>query len=342
MSSAESCELSWAVTRDDLELTASSLLDEFDADDPPGSDDPGWYASTLLGQAEFEHPADDAAPPVASDERIRGGAYTVQRHHLEPFSAFVHGRLGVRAPEPILPGLSPSVRGNIIHNALHNLLSGKPTQAEISGWSAEVRDQRIGSAIDTALAEHGLHADQVMQRIIGLERARLRRLLQDFIAAECERPEFGVIDVEKNIDYEAFGVRLGLRIDRIDRMANGRLLLIDYKTGLSKNFLDQSGEPADLQLVVYADALKGEIGGLSLINVDSRVISYRGAGGEGGPWKARDEKDWNSTLESWRAQVHTVLQELARGDVRINLLHSASESRPLNILSRKEEQKRAD
>ena len=341
-SSADTCELSWSVTRDDLELTATSLLDEFNADKRAASEDPGWYANKLLGQAEFEVSADDAAPAVASDERVRGGAYTVQRHYVEPFAAFVHGRLGVRAPEPISPGLSPSVRGNIIHNALHNLLSGKPTQTDISGWTAEDRERRIGSAIDMALSEHGLHADQVMRRILVLERTRLRRLLQDFIEVESGRPEFAVVDVEKNIDYEAFGIHLGLRIDRIDSMANGRLMLIDYKTGLSKNFLDQSGEPTDLQLIVYADALKTEIGGLALINVDSRVITYKGAGGEGGPWKARDEDDWKSTLQLWRSHVHTALQEMAGGDVRINLLQSASEGRPLNILSRKEEQKRAD
>jgi probable DNA repair protein len=342
MSSAESGILSWAMTRDDLELTASSLLDGFEVGGRPAVADPGWYAAALLEQNTFEISVDDAAPPVAADERIRGGAYTVQRHHIEPFGAFVHGRLGVRPPEPISTGLSPSVRGNIIHNALHNLLSGKPSRTDMCAWSAEMRQQRIGSAIDSALAEQGVHADPITRRIIGIERTRLRRLLHDFVAAESERPEFSVVDVEKKISYEAFGLHLGLRIDRIDRLANGRLLIIDYKTGLAKHFLDQSGNPTDLQLIVYADALNEDIGGLALINVDTRIINYKGAGGEGGPWKVRDESQWDATLASWRSEVHQALQEMSAGDVRINLLHPASESRPLNILSRKEEQIRAD
>lgn len=341
-SAADACELSWSMNRDDLELTASSLVDAFSTDQTAGSEDPGWYATTLTGFAEFDVLTDDAAPPVAADEHIRGGAYTIQRHFVEPFAAFVHGRLGVRIPEPIAPGLSPSVRGNIIHNALHNLLAGKPTQSEIIAWTAENLEQRIGSAIDAALSEHGLNADKVMRRIIAIERTRLRQLLYDFVEAEAARPEFAVIDVEKSIDYASFGIRLGLRIDRIDKMANGRLLLIDYKTGLPKSLLGQSGEPTDLQLIVYADALNAEIGGLALINVDSRVITYKGAGGEGGPWKATDDDEWDATLAAWQSQVHVALQEISAGDVRINLLQSVSEARPLNILSRKEEQKRAD
>lgn len=343
IASADSCVLSWATTRDDVELTASSLLDDFaDANRIIVVPDPGWFARELVGRVAPDAYCEDVAPPVAADERVRGGAYTVQRQNVEPFGAFVHGRLGVRAPEPIATGLSPGVRGNIIHNALHNLLAGKPARNDIDEWSAESREQRIGSAIDSALAEHTRHADPVMRRIIGLERSRLQRLLREFIDAESGRQEFAVFDVEKNVDYEAFGIRLGLRIDRIDRLADGRLLVIDYKTGISKNFLDRNGEPTDLQLIVYADAMDADIGGLMLMNVDSRVISYKGAGGEGGPWKARDADEWIETLNSWRSLVHQALQEIADGDVRINLLHSASDGRPLNILSRKEEQKRAD
>lgn len=340
IASANNCVLSWATTRDDADLTASSLLDEYAGGDRKAAPDPGWYAGNGVGRAEIQLCSEDPAPPVTNEERVRGGAYTVQRQFVEPFGAFVYGRLGVRAPEPFATGLSPGVRGNIIHNALHNLLAGKPDRGAIEAWTAENRDQRIGTAIDSALAEHTLHADPIMRHLIRLERNRIRLLLHEFIATESGRPEFTVVDVERKLDYDTFGIRLGLRIDRIDRLANGQLLVIDYKTGIPKHFVGRSDAPADLQLIVYADALKVAIGGLLLINIDSRVISYKGAGGDGGPWKPRDENEWQVTLDSWISEVHKALQSIATGDVRINLKHSVSEGRPLNILSRKEEQKR--
>lgn len=340
--STNNCVLSWASARDDLELTASSLLEAYASGGDIVAADPGWYAEQLIGKPAFEVRKDDVAPKVDVGERVRGGAYTVQRQHVEPFSAFVYGRLGVRPPDPILNGLSPGVRGNIIHNALHNLLAGKPDQSAICAWTKEAKEQRVGSAIDAALAEYAHHADPIILHILGLERNRLRQLLHDFIAAESERQDFAVVAVEKKTEYVAFGVQLGLRIDRVDRLADGRLLVIDYKTGLAKNFLGRAGEPVDLQLVVYADALNADIGGLALFNVDSRVISYKGAGADGGPWKARGNDEWAETLESWRSLVHEAMQNIAAGDVRINLLNSASAGRPLNILSRMEEQKRVD
>jgi ATP-dependent helicase/nuclease subunit B len=338
---AKHCVLSWSRTRDDSELTASSLLDGF-ADCPPVlAEDPGWYACKLGGApALITHHADNA-PPVACDELVRGGAYTVQRQYKEPFSAFVFGRLGVRLPEAIETGLSASTRGNIIHNALHNLLATRPGQEEIRQWTAESRARRIGSAVDSALAEHTVHADSVLRRIIGLERDRLQRMLQDFIVAESMREPFTVVDVEHQVDYSACGIQHRLRIDRIDRLADGRLLVIDYKTGRMKHFLDRHGNPVDLQLVVYADALAGDVSGLVLINVDSRAVSYKGAGAGGG-WSKQDEGDWPERLNAWSAEVHRALKDLAAGDVRINLLISTRESRPLDILSRKEEQKRAN
>lgn len=339
-SSAKNCVLSWATTREGAELTASSLLDAFGGSEQVSAVDPGWYAHELVGRVSLETPDKDGAPPVMADEHVRGGAYTVQRQAVEPFGAFVHGRLGVRLPDPIMVGLSPGVRGNIIHNALHNLLSTKPSQTDIVEWTTESREQRIGSAIDSALAEHVINADQVTSHIIGIERRRLRRLLVTFIEAESVRQRFAVLDVEKRIDYEVFGLRLGLRIDRVDQLTDGKLLVIDYKTGLSKSFLGRNNEPIDLQLVVYADALNADIGGLVLVNVDSRIISYKGAGVEGGPWKVRDPQDWKIALGSWVSRVRSAMREIAEGDVRINLLHSENEGRPLNLLSRKEEQKR--
>ena len=177
-------------------------------------------------------------------------------------------------------------------------------------------------------------------RLLGLERARLFRLLRSFVSAEIERPAYVVVDVEKCVDSAACGVRLKLRIDRIDRLADGSLLVIDYKTGRPKNLLNRDGDPLDLQLVVYADVLQETVGGLALINIDSRSISYKGTGGSV-EWDVARQDEWPQRLDAWRGEVHRALREIAAGDVRINLLLTADAGRPLAILSRIEEIKRA-
>lgn len=337
---APACVLSWSEAREDAELTASTLLDGIDsasAADLEGLVDPGWAAASFVGQMDTVLVENDQAPPVSADEKVRGGAYTIQRQYKEPFSAFVFGRLGVRTPDPYVTGLSPSVRGSIIHNALHNLLTDRPDQAAMASWSDEERTRRVGSAIDAALESQGRHADAVLQRIIGLERRRLHKLLADFLVRESMRPAFAVTEVEKCVEYRHAGLTLGFRIDRIDQLPDGRCLVVDYKTGATKTFLAQNGSLKDMQLVAYADALQSEVAGMLFINVDPKEVVLRGAG-EG--WRRKADPDWPEKLGDWCEALHAVVAGLAAGDASIDIQQHGSEGRTLNILSRLEELKR--
>jgi hypothetical protein len=154
-----------------------------------------------------------------------------------------------------------------------------------------------------------------------------------------QRQEFQILSVEESVRLLRHGVDLDLRVDRIDRLADGTLLIIDYKTGAVKTLLSKDGDPKELQLVVYASAIDAEVGGLVLINVDSRAIIYKGAGGSV-DWDRLPTELWPMRLAGWKKIVDNALAQLAAGDVRLNTAQTALESRRLNVLSRVEEIKR--
>lgn len=339
--SAPDVVLSWPRSDAESELTASSLLDEFAGEAFDDAGDPGWHARGFAHPEQTQIIHSDPAPPVGDDEVVRNGAYTVQRQAVEPLAAFVYGRLGVRSRDDIEAGIASRLRGDVTHDALHSLFADCPSQADMRLWSDKDIEQKLGSAIDAALARPLRHADRTLRRLLALERTRLVSLLRAFIAAELEREAFTVVAVEKSMDFEAFGVRLTLRVDRIDRLADGALLIIDYKTGRPRSLLNRDGEPTDLQLVVYADAIDEPVGGLAFVNIDSRTISYRGAGGSV-EWDAASADDWAERLQGWIAEVHANLREIAGGDVRVNLSFSPAEGRALALISRLEEMRRAD
>ena len=336
--SATEVIFSWPVTDEDLVLEASPLLEHFDVRYGGQGEDPGWHAASLCGRAALDAAACDAVPAVGPGEKVGGGAATVQRQVKEPFSAFAYGRLGVRDLQSIEAGLPANARGNIIHRALHHLFQDKPSIRDIAAWSNGI-DNRIERAIDAALARHIRFADGVLLRLLAIERRRLRVLLRRFIETEMQRQEFEILSVEESVTFLRHGVELDLRVDRIDRLADGTLLIIDYKTGAVKTLLTKDGDPKELQLVVYASAIDAQIGGLVLINVDSREIVYRGAGG-GVEWDPLPPELWSMRLRGWKKIVDEALQQLAAGDVRLNTAQTVLESRPLNVLSRVEEIKR--
>jgi probable DNA repair protein len=336
--SATNVTFSWPLTDQDLELEASPLLRHFVLRHGGQAEDPGWHAASLRGSAALDLATSDGVPAVRPGEKVGGGAATVQRQVTEPFSAFAYGRLGVRDLQPVQAGLPANVRGNIIHRALHHLFLDKPSSRDIAAWSNGV-DDRIERAVDAALARHIRFADGVLLRLLAIERKRLRELLRRFIEAEMQRQEFQILSVEESVGLLRYGVDLDLRVDRIDRLADGTLLIIDYKTGAVKTLLTRDGDPKELQLVVYALAIDAEVGGLALINIDSRAIIYKGAGGSV-DWDRFPPELWPTRLGGWKKIVDNALAQLAAGDVRLNTAQTALESRRLNVLSRIEEIKR--
>lgn len=85
------------------------------------------------------------------------------------------------------------------------------------------------------------------------ERDRLRRLLQAWLdAGERGRQDFAVLEIESPLTLQFAGFALRFRQDRVDRLADGSVAIIDYKTGttvaLGKWF---DARPQAPQLGVY-------------------------------------------------------------------------------------------
>lgn len=333
--SAGEVVLSWPESHQGLELEPSPLLKPWFARGAQQVEDPGCYAGQWSGGDALGPACADPPPGIGFDERLLGGATTVQRQVEDPFSAFACGRLGATELPLFEVGLSASSRGIIIHRALHFLLTDCPSSADIAAW--ENCEERIRRSVDRALAKPRRTADDVLLRLLDIERSRLKTLLNAFVEQELVRQDFRIIALEKPVVLERHGVKLVLQIDRLDQNADGRFLVIDYKTGAPKNLLDQAGEPKQLQLVVYASAMEEAVGGLLLINIDSRSIVYRGAGDE---WDRDRDEPWQERLSRWKTLVDNALLDIAKGDVRINQTRALLESRPLSLVSRIEELRR--
>jgi len=327
-SAADEVVCSHALTEDDAEQSATVLLLALGAKNEAAQTDPGWHAATLSKRGATVV-VEESVPKITPDEHVSGGAGTIQRQMTDPIAAFIVGRLGVRNLQTQAVGLPAPLRGNIIHDALHQLYIDAPSRGDIGGWSGDDTRSRIAAALDAAFARHERNSGVVLMELLKLERGRVRELLRNFVAIDLTRGEFSIAAVEHEVAFAEAGVRLQLRVDRIDRLPDDSLAILDYKTGAKKKFLQSDGQPREIQLIAYACALDDPVSAVALVNIDSREVSFDGAGRG-----YTDEAGWVDSLADWKRHVRTACKGLSLGDVRMNRLQGVKDARYFNLLSR--------
>lgn len=331
-SSAGDVVLSYSRTLDDVEQSISELLRGIDAKSVSEPTDPGWHALCHGEEHRLRIETADPVPAVSGTQKIAGGAATIQRQFVDPFAAFCFGRLGIRPIWPIAVGLPANIRGSLIHSALHKLYAECPSRDQIRDWGEQCVDRRVQKALQTAFSSHEKNADAVLRQLLQLEKVRVGKLLHRVVELDAARPFFRIESVEQRLDFSFAGIALRLRIDRVEQGSDTEgteVEIIDYKTGTPKRLLDRDSNPRDMQLVVYAHAIKQAVARLAVFNIDPRGIAIDAAGREQFP-----EQEWDAKLAAWKAQVEIAAAQIAAGDVRLARQQSVQAARPLALLSR--------
>ena len=185
----------------------------------------------------LQRPDADPVPPVDPEEQagLRADAALFKAWFESPFFAFAKYRLGVESlPEPAA-GMDARVQGNLVHAALEALWEQIGDSRNLAAMrAAGTLDARIDAVLDAEIPRL-LPAADYGAALIRLERERVRHLLQQWLAHETRRRDpFHVRAIEPNARPTVAGLRLRLRLDRVDEVQTpygARWLVIDYKTG---------------------------------------------------------------------------------------------------------------
>jgi ATP-dependent helicase/DNAse subunit B len=121
-------------------------------------------------------------------------------------------------------------------------------------------------------------------RYLELEVQRLTGLITEWLAYEATRVDFEVAETEVDRTIHISGLTIDLRLDRIDRLNDGSLLVIDYKSGDVSPKAWELPRPDDVQLPLYAGfALDREdevLGGLAFAKVRPGDLAFTGHVGD--------------------------------------------------------------
>lgn len=317
---------SYSLFEDDVEQAASDLLGDFEPTEAPA--DPGWHAGRLV-ELTSTAIADDDIPAVSSDERIYGGAATVQNQLSEPFAAFASGRLGIRGIDQQAVGIPAPLRGKLVHDTMYRLFQGLPSAADIRQAEAREIEATVGEAAEHAVQRYSRHVDPVLQQLLWLEQQRIVDTVTRFVEGDCERGDYQVDAVEGELEFRRGNLQLELRFDRIDRYPDGSIAILDYKSGSARQLLLRDGTVKEAQLFVYAQATEDPVAMLALANLDPRDTGLSGAGRG-----FTDEAEWPDLLARIGEEINRSCEDLVAGDVRIVAEQGAGKARRLNLLSR--------
>ncbi len=271
--------------------------------------------------------AHDPPPPVGARTRWRGGASLLERQARCPARAFLEFRLGARELTVPSVGIDAARHGAITHAALARLFVRIPGQEELLALGPQEELTLLDELIDTALREHLPSGDPLVRALAQLEGGRLRRLLAGLLAAERSRPPFRVLGTEttpllRGLPAAVTALGLALRADRIDELADGRRLVIDYKTSreLPSNAATCGPRPRAPQLPLYVTATGAS--GMAFVHLGSGPVQWAGVGdGDWGiagmvaptRWTHREAADWSALRASWWTALERIAAEFLAG-----------------------------
>lgn len=280
-------------------------------------------------QAQMDAPFLDQNGPAISSKVYGGGMSFLRDQSSCAFKSFAKWRLGAVEIKTARPGLNASQRGVLIHQALEYVWRNLGSKSVLETLTDSDLLLRIREAVEQSFKRMTSKSKLLL---IGtsrqIEKDRIEDLLYRWLEYEKLRPDFVVEDQESQVVFKGAGVSFTGKIDRIDRIADGTTMLIDYKTGAA-NFTDW--EPSlrieDPQMPVYATSmsdkpmaiayavLRADLMGFSGLAEESETAGLKTLDQAGSRF---NEKTWESLFSEWEAVLKVLSREVAEGVAAVN------------------------
>lgn len=324
----------------DTELQPSALITSFTLTELPRNELLPWVRAVVTTPGVGLEALEDAtAPAVDPGAHVRGGTWLLRAQAICPAWGYYQFRLGAVPLQEPVEGLDARQRGTLVHDALEAFWNATRDQAGLQSLLriglADAIEQAVNQTLDAYNANKQHEPLKPRQR--ALEQSRLQRLLNDWLLVEATRTEpFTVLYCEHEFKDNIGGIEVRMFLDRIDQLADGRLLIIDYKTGASIDTRNWASERlTEPQLPIYAaiaNPPEGDVAGVAFAQVHLSKLGFKGVGDAEGLLPGVDDlrsyqarklfdaeqfPDWGSVLTHWKTAIHQVAEEVCAGDASV-------------------------
>lgn len=296
------------------------------------------YTVAVFERQQLEYLHDAKAPEITKDIAVSGGSALFKDQAACPFRAFAKHRLAARAIDTTDIGLAAIERGLILHRALQIVWQSINHSEYLRRMSDSVLQQRITEAANKAVDEYASASANTLQpRLYELEKQRLIVLVGEWMRIESERSEFSVEATEKGHHILFENITVHMRIDRIDKLADGRLVIIDYKTGDASVNAWFGERPQEPQLPLYAITCDGDVAAIAFAKLktgDARFIGQTETEGLLPGLKGLEKTEWTTQITQWRETLTGLANEYCSGVADVDPMPGACRYCDLKVLCR--------
>jgi len=280
----------------------------------------------MRGAGRLERLLDGRGSAIEAGAHM-GGTSLFRNQAACPFRAFAKHRLASKELEAPRPGLGPSDRGTLLHEMLAAVWARLGSRSNLVAMPPQQLQALLGDCADQALAAlRRKRADVLSPRFAALERTRLATVAGEWLEMESARADFEVALIEDKKPVTFGGVTVNTRIDRVDRLSQGGMAVIDYKTGREaaiRDWLDD--RPKDPQLPMYALAGGEDVRAIAFARLRPGAFEFCGLAMEEGllPKVRSVEKsgsrhvarfgDWAHLVAHWQRTIDGLGVEFREG-----------------------------
>jgi len=277
-------------------------------------------------EPDFEWLSDDQID--LSGHVIKGGAYLLSDYAKCPFMAMAKYQMRLTGYEPVEVGVEPRSKGTWLHEAMELIWQSLKSQQFLCDTSSAELEELVDVSLHTALEKSKAYLLSVTENeIVDLEYLKLKKLIMQWLAIEKTRSQFEVAELESDYSLNLGEINLNFRIDRLDKVLNDQIEIIDYKTG-STTISNWFGvRPTEAQMPAYVLALEGaQVHGLNYARIKTGEVAQSGLVfqnedpqinvfelTEFGEKKNADKPRKDMSFEQLREQWQTSLLRLADG-----------------------------
>lgn len=273
--------------------------------------------------------------PITANEKIHGGTKIFELQALCPFRAFAALRLRAQSK----PAWRNIMRGILVHAVLEEIWGKIVSHETLLQYSAPILQELIASAVNRTVKKHHYDLLGISDFLIEIEKTCIAKIVFDWMQLEKSRPPFEIISLEQKHEISFDGLALRLRIDRIDKLADGTIIIIDYKTGKQSisifGWLNEN--LTNPQLPLYCITTAGDAGSIAFAELKPNALGFKGITKKDlqiDGIKFIEDHEWSELLTKWRSTLTQLAQDFRAGNAMIAPKPGACRTCELKVLCR--------